>query len=631
MELLQRFISDKRAPRHLMISAGLWKVMLQVLLLPLLILAFRFSLDIGGVRYLRLDNLRQVLTIPYLLIFGIEILTLALVYCSQYGYLLGVATFETSFLTSLKGLPHIIAASSRIFLPKNWPMLLFLLLYLPGNPYRFAQHFLVNAPIPTFITKAIYSDQRLWIPFVLLIVVCVILSAAFAPIFHLFLFNKVSFKQAAKEALALTRPYFGQLLLVSALIQLAFFLFQLASSWLIPLLLTPLTVQELDSDWLLLRWGILRAAVEAWHFFVDLFFFLCWIRLVTLLVKKEGLALEYKPQPVQIRNPKLLKYQRFFAPTKASVKTLSFFLICTLLWLLGRGYFLSFRGEEQAAFQLFRPVPLVMGHRGAGDDAPENSLSSIDVALKHGAESIEIDVQLTKDGQVILLHDSTYRRTAGVNQRPQDLSYEETRQLKINKGFESKFPDEKLPLLSEFLEEIKGRVLLNIELKPSGDEEELVDQTAKVLEASPYKNRCILSSLNEKALDYARKKIPGVQTAYILPLAYGSVDTGLEHEFYMLEESFATAKRIADLQARGKIVFVWMINDEASLSRAYENGADGVITDQIGFCREWLLQKELVRDSILDEVEKYIDQQGDLPDEDEATESAPALYVGSKG
>jgi glycerophosphoryl diester phosphodiesterase len=92
--------------------------------------------------------------------------------------------------------------------------------------------------------------------------------------------------------------------------------------------------------------------------------------------------------------------------------------------------------------------PMLVAHRGSSKGAPENTLAAFDLAWRENADAVEGDFYLTKDGAVICLHDGTFKRTAGVNKRPIDLTLKEIKKLDVGRWKNKKFVNETVPTLS---------------------------------------------------------------------------------------------------------------------------------------------------------------------------------------
>ena len=107
----------------------------------------------------------------------------------------------------------------------------------------------------------------------------------------------------------------------------------------------------------------------------------------------------------------------------------------------------------------------IIGHRGASDDAPENTISSIKEAFRQGADGVEVDVRITKDGKVICIHDKNTLRTTGLSLDINEAKYDELQELDAGSWKSSAWLNEPIPLLDEALEEVPADKEIFIEVK----------------------------------------------------------------------------------------------------------------------------------------------------------------------
>lgn len=124
--------------------------------------------------------------------------------------------------------------------------------------------------------------------------------------------------------------------------------------------------------------------------------------------------------------------------------------------------------------QTVRTRPLVAAHRGWSFVAPENTLASYRKAIEAGADLAECDVYTTSDGAVVLLHDRTFKRTAGVDKAPGDLTLAEVKKLDAGRWKSSEYAGEKVPTLREALDLVKGKIRFIVEIKQRDIEEPVV-------------------------------------------------------------------------------------------------------------------------------------------------------------
>ena len=120
--------------------------------------------------------------------------------------------------------------------------------------------------------------------------------------------------------------------------------------------------------------------------------------------------------------------------------------------------------------------------------APENTVSALKSSIECGADFAEIDVQETKDGKLILLHDNSLKRTAGVQKNVWDMTLAQIRKLDAGTSFHKRFRGEKIPTLEEVLEFFKGKLDLNIEIKYNGKNKGIVNKVVRAIGSQALRN-----------------------------------------------------------------------------------------------------------------------------------------------
>lgn len=159
----------------------------------------------------------------------------------------------------------------------------------------------------------------------------------------------------------------------------------------------------------------------------------------------------------------------------------------------------------------------VWAHRGYSSRAPENTLAAFRLAAEAGAEGLELDVHRTKDGEVVVIHDETVKRTTGVKGRVKDLTLEEIRRLDAGSWFDKSFAGEPIPTLSEVLELAADKNLwVNIELKNNkipyaGLEEAVLEQVDRY----DWSRRTVISSFNHYSLRKVHQQRPDMDIAIL--------------------------------------------------------------------------------------------------------------------
>jgi len=221
------------------------------------------------------------------------------------------------------------------------------------------------------------------------------------------------------------------------------------------------------------------------------------------------------------------------------------------------------------------PFFTVLAHRGARGHAPENTLAAFDKALALGAKWIELDVQL-HDGQIWVFHDQRLERCTNGKGWLVDHDAAALRALDAGGG-------QRIPVLREVLEHLRGRVALNIELKTGAGTAAAVAQALRAAFAAGWKpEQFLVSSFNLPELREFKRLVPDVALGVLLcgvPLDLAFAATTLGARVVSLDRDFAEPALIEDAHARGMKVFVFTVNEREDIARFRAAGVDGVFTD----------------------------------------------------
>jgi len=221
----------------------------------------------------------------------------------------------------------------------------------------------------------------------------------------------------------------------------------------------------------------------------------------------------------------------------------------------------------------------IIAHRGASGAAPENTLASVRRAIEDGADWIEIDVQESADGHVIVVHDSDFMKLAGVNLKVWEGTLAEVRELDVGGSFASEFTGEQVPTLAEVLEEVKGRSGLIVELKYYGHDQALEQRVVDLIEAADMQEQTMIMSLKYAGIKKIRDLRPDWTVGLLSAQAIGDL-TRIDANFLAVSTRLANSSFIRSAQTAGKQVYAWTVNDALTMSHMMSLGIDGVITDE---------------------------------------------------
>lgn len=233
---------------------------------------------------------------------------------------------------------------------------------------------------------------------------------------------------------------------------------------------------------------------------------------------------------------------------------------------------------------------VVIAHRGAAGKAPENTLAAIKQAINDGADWVEIDVQETVDGEVVVIHDSDFMKLAGVNLKVWDGSLKKIKEIDVGSWFAPQFSAERVPTLVEVLEETRGKVRVMIELKYYGYDKQLEQRVVDIVERTDMVDDVAIMSLKYDGVEKIRTLRPDWAVGLLSAKTIGEIAV-LDVDFLAVNIGMATPGFIRNAQSHSKKVFVWTVNDKVSMSRMMSLGIDGIITDEPELAREVLVER----------------------------------------
>lgn len=229
----------------------------------------------------------------------------------------------------------------------------------------------------------------------------------------------------------------------------------------------------------------------------------------------------------------------------------------------------------------------IVAHRGAAGKVPENTLAAVYQAIEDKTDWIEIDVQETADGEVVVIHDSDLMKLAGKNIKIWDATLAQISDIDIGSWFDPRFSQERVPTLKEVLEAARGKARVVIELKYYGHDKKLEQRVVDIVEETDMVSEIAIMSLNYNAIRKIRVLRPDWKIGLLSATSLGHL-ARLDADFLAVAMRMATGQFIRRAHKAGKQVFVWTVNDAASMSRMISLGVDGIITDEPELARRVL-------------------------------------------
>jgi glycerophosphoryl diester phosphodiesterase len=228
--------------------------------------------------------------------------------------------------------------------------------------------------------------------------------------------------------------------------------------------------------------------------------------------------------------------------------------------------------------------PLLIAHRGAPTVAPEHTIAAYEAAIAAGADVLELDVHLSADDQLVVIHDTRLERTTDGRGLVREHTAQQLKRLDAGRWFGRRFRGQRLQLLGEVLERFRDRVAFAVELKAGSDvypgiEERLVT----LLQLYDVADRTLIASFDHHALRRCREVDPDVRTGALVvarliapaTLAPPGVLTAL-----CLQAELVSAADVAAVREAGLDCYVWVVNDAADAARLAGWGVAGLVTDR---------------------------------------------------
>lgn len=225
---------------------------------------------------------------------------------------------------------------------------------------------------------------------------------------------------------------------------------------------------------------------------------------------------------------------------------------------------------------------LLIGHRGANKEAPENTLKSFKKAIELGADYIEFDIHITKDKEIVIMHDENTYRTTGHAGLIKEMTLSELKKLDCGEG-------EEVPTLHELINLAKNKVGLQCEIKVEGLVTELLD----ILRQESLIESTIISSFNHDELKKVKKKEENIKIAALEPSGGGwitdwiqkkrIVDNAVENNFYGIHPLYRLVDEdlIDYAHENGLKMNAWTVDSKRAMEKLIDQGIDGIITNDI--------------------------------------------------
>lgn len=455
----------------------------------------------------------------------------------------------------------------RIGHPQNFCLLLFVALIIPITNLTFSSGLLGALAVPEFISDYLKSRYILLIPYAIGSLLVILISFRWIFSLHEYTIEQRTFAQACDRS---NRMIKGRMLRTIAIFFLwsgfmalvgyaLYFIFLLCSA----LGIKAFCGQEYETDmfwsWYALvgRWkAVLTESLTVLGKFALISAAWYYVR------QKTDPQLEVSAEPARVRRTRH-----------------GFCLRCAAILCL-IGVCVYFSGSASKWTQ----TTLVSAHRGAASGMPENNLVSLKRIVRDNvASSAELDIQQLGDGTLVMMHDSDFKRIAGVNKNVWDVTYEEALQFDMGSYAGEEWTGTRISTLEEVLDYIKTVpwFKLILEIKSTGHDQDIERQVLEMVKEKGLMGQCIFASMNYDILKNIKKLDRNAITQLITFIAYGKLYKLEDVDIYSVETSFVTRRLVGALRALDKPLYVWTVNRGKELRYLQSLKVDCIVTDDV--------------------------------------------------
>lgn len=541
------------------------------ILVPLCLGMLDLAMSAANLPYLMDANLAAFATHPLtwvLVILAVLVLGLCALIEMCALVILMQAGRENRRLGVFELIRHALAQAKRIAQPRNWLLVPFVLLLVPITNIALASSAISEIHLPEFIEDFIMNDTFLTCVLIALIVVLYIHAFNLAFSIHFFTLCDLPWMRARTASYNLLRKnrwlLLRRLLAIALLLALISIAVSLAGDAIIAFI-----AANNPNIGALLVIGLLGVAFLIVYscLLLPLAYAALSCTFYELADKKDILV------PYGFDDGKHAKHRSRLVGALATTGLVALAALSLFAYAAESGMF-----EPQ-------PAPpsdfTVSAHRGGSFEAPENTMAAFANAIEQDADWIELDVQQTSDGVLIIMHDSNLKRTTGVDKNIWETTYAEIAGLDNGSWFSPEYADEGVPTLDEVLAFCKGKIKLNIEVKPDGHGVDLEKKTVDMVNAYDMKDEVAIASISYESLRTVKHLDPSMRTLFNMTLAYGRISEIEDVDIFSVDEFFVTQEMVNEVRAAGKIIFAWTVNDPSNMARLVEYGIDGLVTDDI--------------------------------------------------
>lgn len=590
-KLVLSFSLLKQNIKSILLFELLFKMVSSAIIIPILYGLFHLSLSTVKLTYLSNDNLQYYLTRPSTIIFIIIFIFAFLLY-TIFEISCFISCYQASYYKQKISVHQMLSAGTatllKIFKGNNISIFGYTFCLIPLINLSIIFGYVSSISLPSFFIN--YLQQNLWVKSLigLLFILFLVEVVRFIYAFPIFVLEKDNFHNARKQSLKMNHKSYLKNC-IGIIVWNITVLVLLFATAVLSTVGTAIVIRLFSTSRVAysLALGVAAGAIT-----IILIIFSNFMVPIAFAYTS-AMYIKYRfdrGEEIPAFVPKVGRY-------KKTGKVVSVIIVLSLV--LNLIYVTIGNSRDFLSNVQLLNHPTVTAHRGDSYTAPENTIPAIQQAINNHADYVEIDVQQTKDGEIILMHDTSLKRTTGLRQAVWNTTYEQIAKLDAGAWFSRAYINTKVPTLKEAIEVCKNKIDMNIELKPSGHDRDFEQKVVDLILEAGIEKECVVASMSYNSIKKVKELAPQIQTVYVTSVAYGWFDSLEYADIVSIEASFLTSKLVNQLHENKKRVYAWTVNDTAMVQTLIDLGVDSIITDDPVMVRESIYSKDL-NQSIVD-------------------------------
>ncbi len=536
---------------------AVFKLVSFLIFMPLFLHIFDFIMKVTGYSYLTFENIFSFLLNPITFIMLLFLILLMTIY-TMFDITTIIVILDGSYQKKKVKVVDAIRISlhkcKKIFHFRNIPLAFLVLFMIPFLNLGLASSFISTIKIPEFINEFIFQNDILLPIFSIVVIFLSVVLFRWLYSLHYFVLEDISFKEARRKSAELGKKNHTKDWFSVELVQLALGFF-----YILFIILGILLIIGLDRVFANIILKSITATV-IWIFIA--FSFLIVTILSTPISYATISALYYFRKE---KKQETIQNISFHISSENKIMNLKlrklgiFFYLLAILFGSIFTYGL-YKGSYNLNIEHIRRQE-VTAHRGSSIHYPENTMSAFMAAKEEGADWIELDVQQTRDGKIIVMHDTNFK---------------------------------------------KNNIKLNIELKPTGHEENFEKNVIDIINKYSFQNSCVVTSQIYEVLKNVKEYDFHIKTVYVMSLAYGDITALQEADHFSIEATSVTQNLVDRVHKEGKELYVWTVNTEENIRKMIKLKVDNIITDNIELAKETIYSSRT--SNLINEYIEFIDR-----------------------